>query len=104
MAQQKEHLTKLKSTIVKAIGSFYIVSRSRSKVDTANRGIIIQKLIEHNRSAQLDFVQLLNSILKISYMATGLIRNKSHFSREYLGLTNYILIRVKQENEKGKVK
>ena len=37
--------------------------------------------IEHNKSTPLGFVQLLNSFLKISYMATGFIRNKSHFSK-----------------------
>ena len=69
--------------------------------------------MEHNRSAQLDFVQVLNSILKISYMATRLIRNKSHFSKEIFGFNfffffgekiNYILIHVKEENEEGEVK
>ena len=32
------------------------------------------QLVEHNRSTPLSFVQLLNSILKISYMATGFIK------------------------------
>ena len=32
------------------------------------------QLVEHNRSYPLGFVWLLNSILKISYMATGFIK------------------------------
>ena len=87
----KNNTWQTKSTIIRAIGSFFFIvdrSRSREKLKWIQpiKEPQFKKLIEHNRSTRLGFLQLLNSILKISYMATGLIRNKSHFSKGIFGL------------------
>ena len=68
------HLITFIFLMIQPIMYIFMIKFFFFKFLNASMGMHRLQLVEHNRSYPLGFVWLLNSILKISYMATGFIK------------------------------